>query len=43
MTDSTQELDEILNDYADEHRNHAYEFDNFEQNLLKALSGSGKE
>ena len=30
MTDSTQELDEILNDYADEHRNHAYEFDNKE-------------
>jgi len=30
MTNYNERLDEILDDYADEHRNHAYDFDNKE-------------
>lgn len=30
MTNYNERLEEILRDYADEHRNHAYEFDNKE-------------
>ncbi len=46
MTNYNERLDEILDYYADEHRNHAYEFDNKEMSqneYLKSMrSDKGK-